>query len=206
MLLLADRWTPGIGDPSFAGWLTVAAYFGVAVLCLVGGRRELARRQKRVRAFWMCLSLVLIALGINKQLDLQSLFTQLGKDLARVQGWYGSRRIVQAAFIVSLGVLGAGGLGLILWRLRRSRRAVKVALAGCLILFCFILIRASSFHHMDRLIGWQFLGLRVNWLLELGSLALVASAAWQFRRPSDAPAGANEGSHPSTPRLSEGRR
>ncbi len=196
MPVLADRWTPGIGDPTFMGWLTVAAYFGVAVLCLLAGRKGLLARQTHVRAFWMYLSLVLIALGINKQLDLQSFFTQLGKDLARAQGWYGGRRTVQAAFIVSLAVLGASGLGLILWLLRRSRRAVKIALAGCLILCCFILIRASSFHHMDRFIQWHFVGLRMNWVVELGSLALIASGAWQFWRQSSASGHADDPSQP----------
>jgi hypothetical protein len=46
----------------------------------------------------------------------------------------------------------------------------------------FVLVRASSFHRMDELISWRILGLRMNWLLELGGIALIAANAWVFRR------------------------
>ena len=46
------------------------------------------------------------ALGVNKQLDLQTLFTQLARDLAMAQGWYEERRRYQVAFIIAIGLLG----------------------------------------------------------------------------------------------------
>src|SRR6516162_9395429 len=32
-------WSPGIGDPTFAGWLTAFAYLGAAALCFRNERR-----------------------------------------------------------------------------------------------------------------------------------------------------------------------
>jgi hypothetical protein len=44
----------------------------------------------------------LFALGINKQLDLQTALTELGRVLALSQGWYEQRQVVQFWFIAAL--------------------------------------------------------------------------------------------------------
>ena len=36
----ADHWRPGIGDPTFMGWLTVVAYFTAVPLCWMAGRSD----------------------------------------------------------------------------------------------------------------------------------------------------------------------
>jgi hypothetical protein len=43
------------------------------------------------------------ALGVNKQLDLQSALTELGRILATDGGWYDSRHRVQRVFILAVG-------------------------------------------------------------------------------------------------------
>ena len=50
---------------------------------------------RRVKLFWMGLAALLVFLGFNKQLDLQTAFTFLAKDFAKATGWYENRRIVQ---------------------------------------------------------------------------------------------------------------
>jgi hypothetical protein len=37
----------------------------------------------------------------------------------------------------------------------------------------FILIRAASFEHIDRLLGERILGLRRHWVIEIGGISLV---------------------------------
>jgi hypothetical protein len=44
-----------------------------------------------------------------------------------------------------------------------------------------MLIRAASFHHVDRLIGRTVLGFRWNWILEMGGIGLVLLAS-QWRQ------------------------
>jgi hypothetical protein len=52
-------------------------------------------------------------------------------------------------------------------------------------LLTFIAIRAASFHHFDRFIGHEVGGVRMNWILELGGISLIAAnAAWRLRRPT----------------------
>ena len=86
------RWEPGIGDPSLVGWITVAAYFSAALLCYrahqrASGHDPYAAVDNKVAWVWMGLALALGALGVNKQLDLQSLLTQVGDMDETVVAW-----------------------------------------------------------------------------------------------------------------------
>jgi hypothetical protein len=42
-------------------------------------------------------------------------------------------------------------------------------------LVTFVAVRAASFHHIDRWLGYGVV--RLNWVLELGGIALVALSA-----------------------------
>ena len=52
-----------------------------------------------------------------------------------------------------------------------------LALVGSTFVLGFVIIRAASFHHIDRFIGNQILGLRWNWVLEMGGIVLVLLAS-----------------------------
>ena len=74
--------------------------------------------------------MTLTALGINKQLDLQSLLTQLLRDAAQFQGWYADRRHYQFAFVVAIAAAGVLGVGAMAWVLRRVLGRVWVTVLG----------------------------------------------------------------------------
>jgi len=175
-------WHPGIGDPSIGGWLTVLAY-GVAVV--VTWRAAWVASQPARSQFWIGLAILLLLLGVNKQLDLQTAMTQFGRSLALAQGWYEQRHYVQFAFIGALGLVMAGLLALVLRRIGSASRAQLLGLAGMALLAVFVLIRAASFHHVDRFLGQSAGGLRWNWVLEIGALLIIMAAAlWTLRRPA----------------------
>jgi len=177
-----DRWHAGIGDPTVMGWLTVAAYFVAAFLC---GRAALAsKRNQRSRdaVFWCLFTCFLLLLGFNKQLDLQTWFTLLGKHLAEEEGWYAQRRKFQAAFVALIAIVGVVGL-IASWRLAsKTVRHSRLALLGGIFLGCFILIRAASFHYVDQMLGLRFNNVTFNCMLELGGITCVAIAAWRSCR------------------------
>ena len=165
-----DRWSPTIGDPSIMGWVTVAAY---GVTALLTARLALGRPGQPERVFWLMLALILAAMTVNKQLDLQSALTAFARCLSKAQGWYENRKWVQTGFI--LGLLGASivflvGLGLMM---RRHLRRTWCAVLGLVFLTGFVAIRAVGFHHFDVLIKSDFSGIRINWLLELGGIGLI---------------------------------
>ena len=181
-----DGWRSGIGDPTFMGWLTVAAYFIVAGLCWRAYRVDKPPsmfQPRSITRIWLGLGLLFIALGINKQLDLQSLFTQIGRSIARQEGWYGNRREVQSIFIATLALGGALAIVWLFWMTRNALRTYGLALVGALFTVTFIIIRAASFHRIDEMLGWSYLGVEMNWVLELSGIACVgAGAAMTIRR------------------------
>ena len=177
------NWSPGIGDPSLGGWITVALYLVTAYFCWrvareIGAGGGGARSEALV---WGGIALLFLLLGINKQLDLQSAFTEIARVISHAQGWYENRRSVQVAFI---GVIGAicliVGIGLLIM-IRGSPMATWLAAAGTLLVLTFVAVRAASFHHVDQFIKETVFGLRWNWILEMGGILLVL-AATRLRR------------------------
>src|SRR4029079_14230856 len=109
-----------------------------------------ARDQRSMKHLWLLITVTMVLLGLNKQLDLQTLLIQTVRDSAYEHGWYNDRRRYQVDFILIISAVAVFfGIGLSL-RLRRVLRRVIVAVAGLGMLVVFVLIRASSFHYVDR--------------------------------------------------------
>jgi hypothetical protein len=176
----ADHWRPGIGDPTVMGWITVFAYIFGAMLCWRAAMKSMIA--SKLRRFWFGLGILLFALGLNKQLDLQTAFTFIGKDFAKTTGWYENRRIVQAVFIGIIGLCGIGATVALAWYFRPEWGRLWPALFGVGFLITFIVIRAASFHHVDLFLQSGPLGLRMNWILELGGIAAIAIPASRAAR------------------------
>jgi len=175
------RWRPTIGDPGFMGWFTVWAYAACAVLAAVAalraGDRRVPESRMKLRVVWFLVALLMGFLCINKQLDLQSLLTDLGRAAAKQEGWYGHRRGVQQVFVFCvLGGAGAFTAGLAT-RFRSFWASHALLLIGLIFTLTFIVVRAISFHHVDQFLHLRFEGLKLNWILELTGIALVTAAA-----------------------------
>lgn len=181
------RWHAGIGDPSLFGWFTVGLYALAAVLAAAAAKRCLRRgpalqRPGRERAFWALTAIVLAVLAVNKQLDLQSWFTHAARDLAKEQGWYERRRDFQMLFVAGLaGATLALGTAAV-WLLRGTSGAAKLALAGLAFLGVFIVLRASSFHHVHEVMFRSVPGVNMNVALEWTGIALTAAGAALARK------------------------
>jgi len=104
-------WRPGIGDPTWTGWVTVAAYL-ISVYFLCAGRFADAAKSRRISnespMMWFVFAIGLLLLGVNKQLDLQTAFIELGGQVAHGEGWYQQRRLAQIIFVLVLGAALAG--------------------------------------------------------------------------------------------------
>ncbi len=174
------KWSPGIGDPTVGGWLTVILYAGVAWASLLVVKHEKQRlivMTKHEPLIWRLLMAGLILLGINKQLDLQSAFTEFARTLAIEQGWYEQRRQYQEAFIAAVPIIGLTALAAMLLLVWGAPSATLWACGGAAGLVIFVAIRAASFHHVDELLGWRLAGLPLNWVLEMGSLIVIGWSA-----------------------------
>jgi hypothetical protein len=214
-------WSPGIGDPNVVGWLTVVGYLVASAMCwrqyrrlggsgedrararvplfaafalaFVGARRRLLAMPvaDRLRALWLGLAVVLLLLGINKQLDLQTALTEGARIWARHAGWYEVRRPVQVAFIGAVALVGLLTLRAVLLLARGELGSLRAVLAGTVFIAAFVTIRAASFHHIDRLLGTDIGGFRMNWIVEVGGILFIIFGArpGAARRPPAAAAG-----------------
>jgi len=166
------RWRPTIGDPGFMGWFTVAAYAAAAILAA----RAWWLGQGRV---WLLVAIGMFALCINKQLDLQSLVTDIGRVAAWHEGWYQKRREYQKWFVIgTAAVCGITGLFVVI-RYHKFWMHHKLLAAGGIFLITFIAVRMISFHHFDSFLKTSMMGMKMNWVLELTGISLVAAAAFK---------------------------
>jgi hypothetical protein len=177
-LLLKIRWRPVIGDPSPMGWFTVAAYALAAFLAW----RVWSQNRERNRV-WFGVTVLMAFLCLNKQMDLQSLVTDIGREIARFFGEYEHRRGFQKFFIIAVLAIVAIFGPLFAWKYRTFLKGHKLLAAGLVFLLTFIVVRAISFHHMDVFLKKSRAGgVKMNWILELTGIGLVALAAWRERR------------------------
>jgi len=171
------HWSPGIGDPTIMGWLTVVLYALAAWQCYRLATTHSEMQGRREVAIWWTLALGLLALGVNKQLDLQTALTEIGRIVAVQNGWYEGRHDVQLEFIY--GVVGVASLTAVamVFLARKARPATILALVGSAFLVTFVVMRAASFHHFDLFIKSEYLGLRMNWILEMGGICIIIAGA-----------------------------
>jgi hypothetical protein len=178
-------WRPGIGDSTLLGWLTVVCYLVAAYAAWHVARRLRAGGDSNgsEAVVWSVIAILFLALGINKQLDLQSAFTEIGRLIASEQGWYEGRWIVQAFFVGLVTGCALTTAITLLVLLRRAPAPALLALLGTAFVLTFVVVRAASFHHVDVLIGRKLLGLRWNWIFEIGGILIVLVAAkWRAQR------------------------
>jgi hypothetical protein len=174
-------WRPEIGDPTLIGWLTVIAYVMAAWVCVRAGRRA---RQHTVADpsecdpawMWLGCAAVLFCLGLNKQLDLQTLLIEVGRQVVQATGWFKQRRMVQRVFALVLAALTGIMLLGVTWKQRRFFKRNPLLLPGIMLVAGYVLLRVAAIDHVD-----ESAGLKLDdrpWLaaLELSGLLCIVAA------------------------------
>lgn len=185
---MIEDWQASIANADLADWVTVAAYIVAAALCARAAMQAWLRREPREDIFWRGVAVLMLFLGINELLDLQTLITMIGRADAKAHGWYEGRREVQYYFVTGLTAATVIGGVAMIWLTRRADIAVRLALVGLAFIGLFILLRAASFHHLDMLLSS---GARVfNWgsVQEMAGIMIVAGAAAFYARKRKRPA------------------
>jgi len=172
---LMGQWRPTFGDPDFIGWFTTGSYFVCAILSFIVALAS-PKGDRRSFSFWGMISLFMIMLGINKQLDLQTLLTEMGRQIASTQGWMDQRRIVQFLFVVAFGTAVMIAFLLFAIIMQNFFRQHILVFIGVFFLLSYIIIRAATFHHFGEMFRSQFFAIRMIWLLELTGIYFIVLA------------------------------
>lgn len=183
-VIVNGHWKPGIGDPTFMGWLITAAYLIASVFCCIcAWRTDRISPNNRFghhRLFWWGLALIMLLMGINKQLDLQCLFIAIVKKMALEQGWYSQRQILQIFFVAFVAVFGLALLIFLGRKLGRFWRQYGLAFLGILLLVAFVAVRAAPVNHLAKNPNWRLVLGLINSVLELTGIGLVGISAIIF--------------------------
>ncbi len=175
------EWSFESHDPVWA-WLIVAMYAVAAILCLralFASQRSLfpEKIKKKSKAFWAVLFVIMLFLACNKQLDIQTYITAVGREVANSQGWYDQRRLVQKDFILVLGLVAFLFLFYLAYIVYYLPTGNKISMVGALCTFTFIGMRAASFHHLDHFVARTIFGVKMHILVEICGGFIVSLGA-----------------------------
>ncbi len=184
---LVSDWHFQANDNTRGGWLAFFLYVTLAFLSW----REVARqgssgnvhRSTLPPSFWLLLSLGVTALGINKQLDLQTWLIQFGRDIVASEGFLAYRRLINAGFVAAAAIAAAFA-ATYLWRLaRRTTNPARLVVIGTVALVGFVLVRVASINHVS-VVGGGIDRHRPMLALEIVILSLLCLAIWRNARSS----------------------
>jgi hypothetical protein len=169
-----EQWYLSFWDNDILGWLTVFAYFSAMILSILCAIKVNQTREKSSRWFWWLVSFILLLLGINKQIDTQTLILQTGQKVTWVLGFYEQRRFFQKGFM-----LGVGVVMLIIFiftgkTLGADWKKCKLTLLGLGFLMGFVVLRGATFNNIF-FSGYIFPD--YQWILELIGIVLVTVSA-----------------------------
>ena len=181
MFALAIIWHSNSGYPTLPAWVMAGAYVIGALFCARAGivTRQ-AHRPDKLNPWWG-LTILLLFLGINKLVALQTLLIELGRAAARTEGWYQYRRVAQAVFVVLFTVLLLITFAVCLKKWRWFLKQQPLVLAGVLLLFVFVVVRVSAFNHVESLLHLNLHDDDWGWIIELGGIACLAWSAAQVK-------------------------
>jgi len=182
----ASQWHLGANDNTIGGWLVVCSYVVLGYLCWREFIRQLSSTGTSGRVlsalFWFVLSVGVTALGINKQLDLQTLIMAAGRRVALTEGVIRYRRLLEGGFfgiILIASVFSAA----ILWKLgRHASEHGRRVLVGTGLLLGFLIFRAAKIEHVGATI--TNVPHRLLIVAELAASAFLSLAVWWNSRES----------------------
>jgi hypothetical protein len=178
-------WHLGANDNTWGGWLALCVYLILCALCWLEVSKQL-RLSREVRQglpplFWVLLSVGVTGLGINKQLDFQTLFMEAGRRIAISEGLIAYRRFLETSFFAIVFITGIF-MAAVLWKLaRRLTKAERQVLVGTALLFGFVLLRVAKIEHVG---GALIAGITHRSLLatELAATGFLSIAVWRNDR------------------------
>lgn len=176
-------WHSHGGDPTALGWTITFGYLITAAACLRNALRARASSLAPESIHpWRWLAAGTLFLGLNKQLDLQTLLIRIGRAVSLSENWYQDRRLAELLFmfvfaIVSIlllryGIRSSGGFA--------TAHPDIVIGVGLVLLYC--LVRAAEITHAFFGPAGERLTDTWLWVLEPLGLGLILMGALRDRR------------------------
>lgn len=174
-------WLSRSGDTTFWSWVITALYAVTMVVAMYYVKKIPAAKAERF--LWKWITVFLVVMGINKQLDLQILVMMAGNFVGNHLGFIGYRREIQKALalIIFTGVSISGVV--ILLRARAVLRQSAVELAGVATLAFFALVRVGTITHLHKAAAFEYQkGVHIHGIELLGLLVILLALVLHVKR------------------------
>jgi uncharacterized membrane protein len=183
---IEPSWFFGIHDPTLTGWLCVVAYL-IALTASIALCRQLPHAYRQdVRAFWGAITLVLAMLGINKQLDIQTLMLQ---TIRKTEFWANNGTIYLEILVTFFALIGVGAFIVFFLRFRFSDWETCLVMIAIASLLGMLLLNLLPIRPINKLLMWHvfgkdqgFFNCHLKEFFEIGFISVVAICAGFFRR------------------------
>jgi hypothetical protein len=177
-------WAKHRGDPTVLGWGITILYGLAALTCLYCTGLLDTKRSPPISElhawFWWMIVVILVLVGVNKQLDLQMLLADIGRTYSKSQGWYDQRRPIQIRVLALGACVGMAGLLRVGYKLKRAPKSTWFALWGVIFLGVNILIHMVSLHSIEHLLMSSGMGVSIENALEIMTLVWIIISAMIF--------------------------
>lgn len=177
---VVQDWLSRSGDTSFWSVIITVLYVIVIPASIMVTLR--IKKETDRFALWSAVSLFLLVMGINKQLDLQTLIILLGKGITGGLGLHDVGRELARMLALSIFSLALIGCGAVLVKARRCLKEEKAALTGTGILLLFMIIRVGAITHVRRLMILQYIVYRVHALELLGLIIFLLAVKGNLKK------------------------
>jgi hypothetical protein len=173
-----NTWHLQFNDNTPGGWLATLLYGVVIPLCWNAFAQRKAAEPGYAglsRRFWFSFSLAVTGLGINKQLDLQTLFSQVAHVMFIRVGMSEYLRFVE--FIVGIMTIAVGAMVALYLCIiaEQAHSTERFVILAALALLAFSVFRFASFNHLPI----PFMGRhRPSLLVEIAVLTFLSVAVW----------------------------
>jgi hypothetical protein len=159
------------------GWIMLGLYLVAAFLAVCAALVAGSKNSAAMRRVWICLGVILAILGLNKQFDLQTMLIELGRRIAYGENLLPYRRELYVLFFLGFMLAVIALFAAVLVRfstdLGKYARDFPLAAGGCGLIGVYIVIRAATIDHVDRMLGFDLERVPFLWLLEASGLLLI---------------------------------
>jgi len=174
---LEGYWIVNRGDPTVIGWFITLFYFFVFATSFYLLKKITPNiSNNEYMWFWYGVTILIILLGINKQLDIQMLFADFARLYAKVIGIFENRKPFQHKIISFLTTIGISIFSVMIYKFWYAPKRMWLALIGFCILFSFPIIRLVSLHSIESLLSISVLYIKIVDVIEILGITIVLIA------------------------------
>jgi len=159
------------------GWTMLALYLLAALLVFRAAAASTSPNSRAMDHIWISLGIILAALGLNKEIDLQTVLIEIGRRVARNEHLFAYRLelylVFFLGFILAMTALFAAVMLRFSADVGKFARQFPFAASGLALICTYIVIRAAVIDNVNVMLGLDLKQIPFLWLLEAGGLLLI---------------------------------